>query len=289
MQQNTNFYARIVSISFIIFFVSGIIMYFFPSEGNVKWLKYNTALELASKQGKPVLLYLSNRFSKVNKLANKSIFSNDTILSFIESKLVPGKLNLDEKLDAEMAKNRYQLEDGKYSILLDKYGRGIVFLDNTWSAGIFVEFARKALAYPYFDFLYYDDAKLNSSKSNKPILMIITNDYYQNINMNEKLSDEKTLKYFNDGFVPIAMMSYEEWDRSILKNYLASDDPIINSRIVESDFGIAKFKTSPPPIILIISPDNKVIAKIVLEDTSVDLISEVEKAFKNEEKIIQTQ
>ncbi len=281
MQQNTNSYARIVSISFLIFFVSGVVMYFFPSEGNVKWLQYKTALELASKQGKPVLLYLSNRYSKVNKLANKSIFSNDTILSFIESNLVPGKLNLDDKLDADMAKKRYQLEDGKYSILLDKYGRGVVFLDNSWSAGIFAEFTRKALTYPYFDFLYYDEAKRNSTRDNKPMLMIITNDYYQNINMNEKLSDEKTLKYINEGYIPLAMMSNEEWDRSILKNYLASDDPIIISKSAESNYGMVKFATSPPPTILIISPNNTVIARIDLEDTTKDLISEIEKALNN--------
>lgn len=280
MKQNTNSYARIISIAFIAFFVTGIIMYFFPSEGNVKWLNYKEALALASNQGKPTLLYLTNKYSSVNKIANKSIFSNDTVLAFIESNFVTGRLDLDDKSDAEMAVKRYKVDNGKYSIILDRHGRGVMFLDNSWSAGIFTEFAKKALEYPYFDFAYYDEAKKQSIEVNKPIFMIVTNDYYQNINVNEKLKDEKTLSYINDNFIPIAMMSYEEWDRSILKNYLPSDDPIVVTKPEESNLGVVKFTKSPPVTILIISPENTLLGRVMLEDASADWIAEIEKVLK---------
>jgi hypothetical protein len=287
MLQNTNKYSRIFAGAFVVLFVTSVIFYFFPSAGNVKWLDLSTALEQAPKQNKPILLYPFNKFATVNKLANKAIFSNDTVVKFIYDTFIPAKLDLDEKADAEMAKKRYLIDNGKYSIVLDKYGRGIIFLDNSWSSGVFHEFAKKSLDYSYFKFLYYDDAKAKAISENKPMLIFVTNNYYQNISINERLQNDSLMNYINGKFIPVAMMSYEEWDRSILKKYLNEDDPIVESHEVNLATGNQMFKKSPSELILIISPtDDKLLGRVVVSDSTEDWIVDIEAALepKVEEK-----
>ena len=287
MLQNTNKYSRIFAGAFVVLFVTSVIFYFFPSAGNVKWLDLRTALEQAPKQNKPILLYPSNKFATVNKLANKAIFSNDTLVKFVENTFIPAKLDLDEKADAQMAKKRYLIDNGKYSIVLDKYGRGIIFLDNSWSSGVFHEFAKKALDYSYFKFMYYDEAKTKAIAESKPLLIFVTNNYYQNISVNERLQNKDLQKYINEKYIPVAMMSYEEWDKSILKKYLKEDDPIILSFKINLSLETNVFNKSPSELILIISPtDDKLLGKVVLSDASDDLIKDIEASLepKVEEK-----
>lgn len=275
MNQNNNTYAIISASVFGLAFIIASIYYFFPSNGDVVWVKIEEALEKSINEDKPILLYTYNKFAAVNKIANQSIFSNDTVVNFIQSNFIPASINLDNSHDLELAKRRYQVDNGQFTVLLDKYGRGITFLDNSWSAGVYKEFAQKAISYPYFKFLYYDEAKQDAAKSSKPMIIFLTTNYYQNISFNEKLSEDDFLQYVNDKFIPVAMMTYEEWDRAILKNLMPENDPVLsyNSEIKQSN--LVKFKKSPSEEILLVSPDNKLIGRLVVSDMSNDWITEI--------------
>ncbi|MDT3738457.1 MAG: hypothetical protein RO257_03020 [Candidatus Kapabacteria bacterium] len=282
MQQNTNQYARYLSIAFGIILISAIIMYFFPQPGDVKWLTLNKALEQSVTQNKPVLLYPYQKLASKNKIANKAIYSNDTVVKFIYDNFIPAGINLDNKADAESAKSKYLVGNGNYSIVLDKYGRGIAFLDNSWSAGVFREFAKELLKYNYFKFDDFEVAKSNAVITGKKLLVFVTNNYFQNISINEKLKNEKLMTYINEKFIPSAMMTYVKGDLELIKLYFDEEETLRIDFSMNTGTGINQFTTDPASTVLVINSDDSLMGKIELEQDT-DLKKELEKILNKKE------
>jgi len=281
MQQNTNQYLKYVIALFVIFLISSVVLYFFPSQGKVKWMELEQAMEKSKLENKPVLLYPYIKWLAKNKIAAKSIFSNDSTVKYINETFIPAGLNLEEEKDLNIAKSRYKIDNGNYCVVLDKYGRGVGFLDNSWSGTVFKEFANEILKYKYFEFDYYDEAKTKAAEQNKNMLIFITNNYFQNISTNELLKDDSLYNFIKTNYIPVAMMTYEDWDKSIIKKYFDENDPILISFKVELLSGNTKLQTSQPVNLLLVSPDEKLIDRIILDKDDIDLLSKLKEFNKN--------
>lgn len=279
MLQNSNKYAYYAAIAFALIFAFAVILYFFPSQGKVDWLEYSNAIESAAVNHKPVLLYPTSKFSTTNKLANKGLFSNDTLVSFIKENFIPTKLDLDDRGEQKIAKKRYMIDDGKFSIILDEYGRGLYFLDNSWSIGVFTEFAKKALGYPLFKLSYFNDAKSKAVEEDKNLLVIVSNSYYQNISIGEALLNEELYEFINSDFIPALLISYEEWDKSILKKYLPENDTTVINMGWNTSSGFKINNVASQEFLLILSPDGNLIKKLNIPESPEKWISEIKSAL----------
>ncbi|MBX3042684.1 MAG: hypothetical protein KIT33_01170 [Candidatus Kapabacteria bacterium] len=261
MKQNSNQYSKYLAVVFILAFVPAFVMYFFPTSGKINWVTIEEATKNAENNQKPIFLYVSNKYSGVNKLAGKSLFSNDSIVSFIETEFNPAILNLQNDEEKLLAENRYQVTNGNYSILLDKYGRGVSFLDNSWTASNFLSFAAKSVDFPYFNLPYIDKAQLIANESGKYILVILTHAYFQNISMNEWLLSTN-MELLDSNFVICAMMAYEEKDKARLKKYY-DDDILFNQHFdTKISTGGLNFAKTNQASFLIIAPQDSLIGRV---------------------------
>jgi hypothetical protein len=77
------------------------------------------------------------------------------------------------------------------------------------------------------------------------------------------------------------MMTYEDWDKSIIKKYFDENDPILISFKVELLSGNTKLQTSQPVNLLLVSPDEKLIDRIILDKDDIDLLSRLKEFNKN--------
>src|SRR5690606_21567672 len=145
-----------------IFITVALVNFFFPSNGNVNWMDYKEALEKAISVSKPLLIFPMQKYSGRTKLAENLIFSNDSVVSFIQSEFIATSLDLDKANEKTIANTKYKTNNPNFSIVADKFGRGVAYLDNSWSSSVFMEFARRILNFKTMMFLNFDDAKYQS-------------------------------------------------------------------------------------------------------------------------------
>ncbi len=274
MLQASNQYFKYTSISFGVFLLISLIFFFSDNSGNIDWLNYNEALNKAKQKNKPIMLYIHNKWVANNKIANKTLFSNDSVVNFINNNFIPAKIDFNKKEDKELLKKRYNVDFSNYTLVLDKYGRSLSFLDNSWSSSMFINFAEEVLNFPSLKFNDFDAAKEKSKLSHKPLLIFVINTYFQNVELNAKLKDTNQLDYINENFIPISLMSYNDRDLMILSLYYSSDDPIMKFNKVEKISNDLQYSTAPNPNILIVSIENGILGKIELDKNFKDNIKE---------------
>ena len=274
MLQASNQYFKYTSISFGVFLLISLIFFFSDNSGNIDWLNYNEALNKAKQKNKPIMLYIHNKWVANNKIANKTLFSNDSVVNIINKNFIPAKIDFNKKEDKELLKKRYNVDFSNYTLVLDKYGRSLSFLDNSWSSSMFINFAEEVLNFPSLKFNDFDAAKEKSKLSHKPLLIFVINTYFQNVELNAKLKDTNQLDYINENFIPISLMSYNDRDLMILSLYYSSDDPIMKFNKVEKISNDLQYSTAPNPNILIVSIENGILGKIELDKNFKDKIKE---------------
>jgi hypothetical protein len=265
MLQQTNQYLKYTVIAFGILLAVSLIFYFSDNSGDVKWVKYEDAIIKAEKENKPILLYAHNRWAANNKIANKSLFSSDSVVKFIYKNFIPVRLDLNKPQDKKLLKNRYNIENSNFTLVLDKYGRSIGFLDNSWTGAMFISFGKELLKYPFLKFDNFDIAKEKSKTNGKPLIIFVANTSFQNVEFNTKLNDSTFMSYVNSNFTPVALMSYDERDLRILGLYYTADDPVLKFNKEEKSSSLAQYTSAPPPNILIVSIENGIMGKLTID------------------------
>lgn len=274
MLQASNQYLKYTSISFGVFLLISLIFFFSDNSGDINWLNYEEALNKANYENKPIMLYIHNKWVANNKIANKTLFSNDSVVNFVNKNFIPAKIDFNKKEDKELLKKRYNVDFSNYTLVLDKFGRSLSFLDNSWSSAMFINFAEEVLNFPSLKFDDFDAAKEKSKQTHKPLLIFVINTYFQNVELNAKLKDTNQFNYINDNFIPISLMSYNDRDLMILSLYYSSDDPVMKFNKIEKISNDLQYSTAPNPNILIVSIENGILGKIELDKNFKDNIKE---------------
>ncbi|MDX9789570.1 MAG: hypothetical protein WC313_03380 [Candidatus Kapaibacterium sp.] len=279
MQQTSNTYSKYTGVAFVIFITVALVNFFFPSKGNVNWMDYKEALEKAISVSKPLLIFPMQKYSGRTKLAENSIFSNDSVVSFIQSEFIATSLDLDKANEKTIANTKYKTNNPNFSIVADKFGRGVAYLDNSWSSSVFMEFARRILNFKTMMFLNFDDAKYQSQLQSKPTLIFVSNSFTQNIDINEHLKDEDLFKAIDTYFIPTLVMMYEEWDKTLVKDVIPIDNTEQISIGVSSQNGF-KFTKSAEARIIITSDKDSVLKTFIIGNDTEEIKSAIKEFTK---------
>lgn len=283
MKQNSISYIKFIVPAFIIFFVASLILYFMENSGKVKWLDYNEALVKSQNNNLPVLLYPLQSWSAKGKLANKSIFSDDSVVKFIYRNFVPAKLDIDDKAEKSFLKDRYKVENPNFTLVLDKYGRGINFLDNGWSSVMFLNFAKESLKHPFLKYKDINSCLAESAQDGKSVMLFVTNNYIQNIGFQDIINDSSMTEIIKNSFHPTVLMSFYPPDLEYLKLYYNLDDPVILSNTESIITEAIQSSKAPSEEILLLNSKNSVIKRIKLSESR-DSLTAILSNFINNNK-----
>lgn len=94
MQQKNTFIAKIFGILFIMVLIPAVILHFFPSKGNIEWLTIENAIKESQNSKKMILLNITSENSPRDNIANKVLFSNDTICEYLNKEFILAKTSL---------------------------------------------------------------------------------------------------------------------------------------------------------------------------------------------------
>jgi thioredoxin-related protein len=233
MNQNSIFPVKILAVTFIVSFAIALILYFQTDPGKLSWLNLNEGLKKAKETNKMIFVKFYSKWDKKSKQLNESIFSNDSVVKYLNSNFLPVMISLNDNEQSKKAEELFGIKGTSLFLVLDKNGRPASFAPTQFNEDYFLQYLQEIKKINIFKWLSYEDALQETDSTGKLTFCIVTSDINVNLMFNDILKKQENLNELEMNYIPTTLYLYYKSDRNKIVELLGEKNDLLQSPFMQ--------------------------------------------------------
>jgi thioredoxin-related protein len=230
MNQNSILPVKILGSAFIVTFLVALILYFQTDADKLSWLNLDEGLKKAKETNKMIFVKFYSKWDNKSKQLNETIFSNDTVIKYLNSNYILVMVNLNDEKQTKSAEELYGIKGTSVFLVLDKTGRPASFAPTQANEDYFLRFLQEIIKISLFDWVTFEDALKATDSTGKLTFCLITGDINVNIMFNELLKKSENSNELDMNYIPTTLYLYHKSDRNKIVELLGKESDLLQEK-----------------------------------------------------------